>query len=86
MKLIPLKSHLKNADLLIRHEGRGCRQGSIPLMPKKPRIRKKAPVPKDKALYARVKAAAKKKFDVYPSDYANAWLVSEYKKGGCTYA
>lgn len=55
-------------------------------MPKKPRIRKKAPVPKDKALYARVKTAAKKKFKVYPSAYANAWLVREYKKRGGTYA
>ncbi len=37
-------------------------------------------VPTDKALYARVKAAAKKKFKVYPSAYANGWLVREYKK------
>lgn len=29
-----------------------------------------SPTPKNKALYARVKAAAKKKFDVYPSAYA----------------
>ena len=35
--------------------------------------------PTDKALYARVKAAAKKKFKVYPSAYANAWLVREYE-------
>jgi hypothetical protein len=41
---------------------------------------------KNKALYSRVKAAAKKKFDVYPSAYANAWLVKEYKKRGGTYA
>ena len=44
-----------------------------------------SPTPKNKALYARVKAAAKKKFDVYPSAYANAWLVKEYKKRGGTY-
>lgn len=44
-----------------------------------------SPTPKNKALYARVKAAAKKKFDVYPSSYANAWLVREYKKRGGTY-
>ena len=42
--------------------------------------------PKDAGLYARVKAAAKRKFDVYPSDYANAWLVREYKKRGGTYS
>ena len=39
-------------------------------------------VPTNKALYSRVKAAAKRKFDVYPSAYANAWLVREYKKRG----
>ena len=41
--------------------------------------------PTNKALYARVKAAAKRKFAVYPSAYANAWLVREYKKRGGTY-
>lgn len=39
--------------------------------------------PTNKKLYARVKAMAKKKFKVYPSAYANAWLVKTYKaKGG----
>ena len=42
--------------------------------------------PTNKALYARVKAAAKRKFDVYPSAYANAWLVREYKKRGGKYS
>ena len=41
--------------------------------------------PPNKALYSRVKAAAKRKFAVYPSAYANAWLVREYKKRGGTY-
>lgn len=45
----------------------------------------KAAVPTDKELYARVKAEAKAKFDVYPSAYANAWLVREYKKRGGGY-
>jgi hypothetical protein len=36
-------------------------------------------IPTDPELYARVKAEAKKKFNVYPSAYANAWLVREYK-------
>jgi hypothetical protein len=45
----------------------------------------KANVPTDPALYARVKAAAKAKFDVYPSAYANAWLVREYKRRGGSY-
>jgi DNA topoisomerase IA len=50
---------------------------------------KKSTIPsnvKNKALYARVKAEAKRKFDVYPSAYANAWLVKTYKKRGGTYA
>lgn len=42
--------------------------------------------PKNPALYARVKAEAKKKFKVYPSAYANGWLVKEYKRRGGTYA
>lgn len=42
-------------------------------------------VPTNPALYARVKAAAKAKFDVYPSAYANAWLVREYKRRGGGY-
>lgn len=42
-------------------------------------------VPENPELYARVKAEAKAKFKVYPSIYANAWLVREYKKRGGTY-
>lgn len=41
--------------------------------------------PTNPALYARVKAEAKRKFDVYPSAYANAWLVRTYKKRGGGY-
>ena len=46
----------------------------------------KGVTPKNKALYAKVKAEAKRKFKVYPSAYANAWLVRTYKKRGGTYA
>tara|TARA_R100001082_G_scaffold107765_1_gene82088 strand:+ start:691 stop:873 length:183 start_codon:yes stop_codon:yes gene_type:complete len=49
------------------------------------RKRSSKPTPTNKALYSRVKAAAKRKFDVYPSAYANAWLVREYKKRGGRY-
>jgi hypothetical protein len=42
-------------------------------------------MPTNPALYARVKAEAKRKFDVYPSAYANAWLVREYKRRGGGY-
>ena len=45
----------------------------------------KSPTPKNKVLYARVKSEAKRKFDVYPSAYANAWLVREDKKRGGKY-
>ena len=37
-------------------------------------------------LCARGKAAAKRKFDVWPSAYASAWLTKTYKKRGGTYA
>tara|TARA_Y100001937_G_scaffold120477_1_gene177767 strand:+ start:417 stop:599 length:183 start_codon:yes stop_codon:yes gene_type:complete len=53
---------------------------------KKASKKKSGATPKNKALYARVKAEAKRKFDVYPSAYANGWLVREYKKRGGTYA
>jgi hypothetical protein len=43
------------------------------------------PTPSNPSLYSRVKAAAKKKFAVYPSAYANSWLVREYKKRGGKY-
>ena len=36
-------------------------------------------------LCPRGKAAAKRKFKVYPSAYANAFLVKEYKKRGGKY-
>ena len=51
----------------------------------KSKSKSKSPTPKNKALYARVKSEAKRKFDVYPSAYANAWLVKTYKKRGGTY-
>ena len=41
--------------------------------------------PAEKDLYNRVKAEAKEKIDVYPSAYANAWLVREYKARGGKY-
>jgi len=37
------------------------------------------------SLYRRAKAKAKAKFDVYPSAYANAYMVKEYKKMGGRY-
>ena len=47
--------------------------------------KKGGPKPTNPALYARVKAEAKRKFKVYPSAYANAWVVRTYKKRGGGY-
>jgi hypothetical protein len=41
--------------------------------------------PSNPKLYATVVQAAKDKFDVYPSAYANAWVVAEYKRRGGMY-
>jgi hypothetical protein len=38
--------------------------------------------PNNPSLWSTVKSAAKKKFNVYPSAYANAWAAKEYKKRG----
>jgi hypothetical protein len=43
---------------------------------------KGSPKPTNPSLWSRVKADAKRKFDVYPSAYANAWAAREYKKRG----
>ena len=40
--------------------------------------------PNDSALYSRCKSEIKKKFDVYPSAYANMALVKLYKSRGGT--
>ena len=40
---------------------------------------------KNPALYSQAKSKAKAKFDVYPSAYANAYMVKEYKKMGGQY-
>ena len=58
-------------------------------MPKsrKPKKSKKIkPVPTNKKLYAQVKRDAKKKFKAWPSAYASAWLVKEYKRRGGKYS
>ena len=40
---------------------------------RKPKSSKGKSTPKNKALYSRVKSEAKRKFDVYPSAYANMY-------------
>ncbi len=42
-------------------------------------------IPKDKVLYNKIKAQAKRKFKVYPSNYANIWLAKHYKDQGGSY-
>jgi hypothetical protein len=49
---------------------------------KKTTKKKSGSKPTNPALYARVKAEAKRKFKVYPSAYANGWLVKTYKARG----
>jgi len=43
---------------------------------------KRKPKPTNSSLWSRAKAAARSKFDVYPSAYANAWAAKWYKKNG----
>lgn len=52
---------------------------------KKTTSKKKKSIPTNSKLYAQVKAETKRKFDVYPSAYANGYLVREYKKRGGKY-
>ena len=56
------------------------------LTKKKTTAKKSGAKPSTPAVYARVKAEAKRKFKVYPSAYANAWLVRTYKKRGGRYS
>jgi len=66
-----------------RAENIGGRKDKKPIMVST--IKKSKNVPANPKLYAQVKAAAKAKFDVYPSAYANGWLVQEYKRRGGKY-
>lgn len=51
----------------------------------KSKPKKSGSKPTNPSLYSRVKAEAKRKFDVWPSAYASAWLTKEYKKRGGGY-
>ena len=52
---------------------------------KKPAKKRKGATPTNPKLYARVKAEAKRKIKVYPSAYANGWLVRTYTASGGGY-
>lgn len=49
-------------------------------------MKKKTPTPTNTKLYNQKKALARKKFKRWPSAYASAWLVKEYKKAGGKYS
>jgi len=70
-------------------ESKKKRKGKKPIMASHHKLEEKylqeKNAPTNKKLYSKVKSAAKKKFDVYPSAYANAWLVKEYKRRGGGY-
>ena len=42
--------------------------------------------PNNPKLWAKAKAAAKRKFKVYPSAYANGWAAMQYKSQGGTWS
>ena len=42
--------------------------------------------PTNKDLYSKVTSEAKSKFDRWPSAYASAWVVKEYKRRGGKYS
>ena len=52
-------------------------------MAKKKATKKSGPKPTNPSLYSRVKAEAKRKFDVYPSAYANMWAAKTQRQGKC---
>ena len=55
----------------------------VAAMGRQPVKEKKKPQPTNPDLWSRAKSAARSKFDVYPSAYANAWAAKWYKsKGG----
>lgn len=68
-----------------RAESTQRRQGKKPIYVSTDMEKATRNMPTNPTLYARVKAEAKRKFDVYPSAYANAWLVREYKRRGGGY-
>lgn len=82
------KNHTKTSKTVVRFSELSERAKKATDMKKGGKAKKKktkGPTPTNPSLYARVKAEAKRKFKVYPSAYANAWLVRTYKKRGGGY-
>lgn len=71
-----VKAHGKQADVIEGHikEMKGDGPPKVSAFAKKKRKRK---------LSASCKAAAKRKFKVYPSAYANMWASKQQRKGKC---
>ena len=80
-KKVGMKKDMSSAVLRLKKGGKVKKKKSKSKKSKK----KSGSTPTNPTLYARVKAEAKRKFDVYPSAYANAWLVRTYKKRGGGY-
>ena len=62
-----------------------CHEVFIKVAVKKKKSKSGRNIPNDPELYSRCKSEIKKKFDVYPSAYANLSLVKLYKSRGGTY-
>jgi hypothetical protein len=60
----------------------GCRCGTNESTEYTNNILSEANKPTNPSLWSRAKALARKKFDVYPSAYANGWAAKWYKKHG----
>ena len=82
--LAPPRKKVTYKDVLVGRGAIEAKRGRK-IKKKKTTKKKKGPTPTNPSLYARVKAEAKRKFKVYPSAYANAWLVRTYKKRGGGY-
>ena len=70
---------IKNDDNLDYYE---LKEAAKKKRKKKKKSKKKKRTPTKPDLWQRAIAAAKRKFDVYPSAYANGWALQWYKKKG----
>jgi hypothetical protein len=74
-------SQLEDAGFVV--EANALSDVFVKIAAKKKKSTKKKNVPTNPSLWSSCKAQAKKKFDVYPSAYANGWAAKQYKaKGG----
>ena len=81
IKLNNIAVQLEEAGFVV--EADACHDVFIKVAAKKKKSKKN--VPTNPELYAKCKSEIKKKFDVYPSAYANMALVKLYKSRGGGY-